>query len=97
MPTTTRARPVKELVLSIRLDAETVGMLDQLAAEMERSRSNLAARAIREYVENEYAILCDIRQGEKDITEGRWVSPEEARVWLKDRIEGRKREPEYGK
>jgi predicted transcriptional regulator len=85
-----------DIVLSIRLDAETVEMLDELAGEMERSRSNVAARAIREYVEREYATLCDTCAGEKDSAAGRWVSPDEMDAWLKDRIEGRVREPKYG-
>lgn len=90
------ARP-KEIVLSIRLDAETVGQLDELAEEMERSRASVLARAIREYVVREYSALCDVRQGEKDHAEGRSVSTVEARAWLKDRIEGRSREPRYGR
>src|SRR5919107_865314 len=102
MPTTTvakkgKGKPApKDIVLSIRMDAETVGMLDELAEEMDRSRSAVAARAIREYAEQEYAALCAIREGEKDHAEGRSVSTEEARAWLKDWVAGRKREPRYG-
>lgn len=92
----TKAAP-KEIVLSVRIDAETVGMLDELAAEMDRSRSAVAARAIREYAEEEYAALCAIREGEKNIADGKWVSSSEARAWLKDRIAGKKREPRYGR
>src|ERR1043165_8085333 len=86
----------KEIVLSVRVDAETVAMLDELAIEMDRSRSGVAARAIREYAEQEYATLCAIREGEKDIAEGRSVSTSEARAWLNDRNAGKKREPKYG-
>lgn len=87
----------KEIVLSVRLDAETVGQLDELAEEMERSRASVLTRAIREYVDREYAVLCDVREGEKDHAEGRSVTTVEARAWLKDRIEGRSREPRYGR
>jgi predicted transcriptional regulator len=93
---TVKAAP-KEIVLSVRIDAETVGMLDELATEMDRSRSAVAARAIREYAEQEYATLCAAREGEKDIAKGKWVSTAEARAWMKDRIAGRKREPKYGR
>lgn len=89
-------RKAKEVVLSIRLDLETVGMLDELAEEMERSRSSVAARAIREYVEQEYAILSAVRDGDKDVAEGRTVSLQEARAWLKARSDGRERAPRYG-
>ena len=82
----------KELVLSVRIAAETVTHLDELAEEMERSRANVLVRAIREYVEREYAVLCDVRQGEKDHASGHSVSTAEAREWLKDRT----REPRYG-
>ena len=78
------------------MDAGTVAHLDELAEEMERSRANVLARAVREYVEREYAVLCDVRQSEKDHAAGRSVSTTEARAWLKDRREGRTREPEYG-
>src|SRR5690349_15433871 len=81
----------KDLVLSIRLDAETVTMLDELAEEMERTRSNVAARAIRQYVEQEY-----FREGDRDRAAGRTVSLFETRSWLADRAAGRVREPHYG-
>jgi predicted transcriptional regulator len=100
MATTKRKRTparVKKIVLSICLDTKTVGQLDELADERERSRASVLARAIREYVDREYAILCDVREGEKDHAEGRSVSTVEARAWLKDRIEGRSREPRYGR
>ncbi len=102
MATTTSTRrkqtPAKttDVILSIRMDAGTVAHLDELAEEMERSRANVLARAVREYVEREYAVLCDVRQSEKDHAAGRSVSTTEARAWLKDRREGRTREPEYG-
>src|ERR1043166_3773033 len=91
----TKAAP-KDIVLSVRMDAETVAMLDELATETDRSRSAVAARAIREYAEQEYATLCALREGEKDIAEGKWVSTGEAQAWLKERNAGKKREPKYG-
>lgn len=103
MPTTTVSTKqkrtktaLKDIVLSVRIDPETVGMLDELAREMDRSRSAVAARAIREYAEQEYATLCAIREGEKNFVEGKWVSMDEVRAWMQDRIAGRKREPRYG-
>jgi predicted transcriptional regulator len=91
----TKAAP-KDIVLSVRIDLETVAMLDELALETDRSRSAVAARAIREYAEQEYATLCAVREGEKDMDAGKWVSTGEARAWMKDRITGKKREPRYG-
>jgi len=87
----------KDIVLSVRIDVQTVGMLDELATEMDRSRSAVAARAIREYAEQEYATLCAAREGEKNLAEGKWVSTSEARAWMKDRVAGRKREPRFGR
>lgn len=87
-------RKAKEVVLSIRLDAATVGMLDELARETDRSRSGVAARAIREYVEGEFAVLTHLREGEKDLAEGRSVSVEEARDALMAHIAGRQPKPD---
>ena len=43
----------KDTVISVRLDNALVGQLDELAAEMDRSRSYLIAEAVREFVERE--------------------------------------------
>jgi predicted transcriptional regulator len=82
--------------VSVRVDLETLQQLDELAAEMDRSRASLLARIVREYVEEEYPTLLALRESDEDIKAGRWVSQEEAKAWLKDMREGRERKPRYG-
>jgi predicted transcriptional regulator len=60
-----------DIVVSVRLDSDTVSQLDELAAEMQRSRSFLIAQAVQEFVEREYASLVAVREGEADIEAGR--------------------------
>jgi predicted transcriptional regulator len=77
----------KDSVVSVRLDSEVLGQLDELAAEMDRSRSYLIAEAVREFVEREYAHLLHVREGEADIEAGRSFSGEEVQGWL-DELKG---------
>lgn len=81
-----------ENVVSVRLDPELVGQLDELAGEMQRSRSFLIAQAVREFVEREYASLVAVREGEADIEAGHSLEGEEVRTWFKDLKSGRTRE-----
>jgi predicted transcriptional regulator len=73
----------------VRLSVEVVAQLDELAAEMERSRANLLARAVREYVEREYARLAAIREGEGELAGGQGIANEQVSVWIDDLIAGR--------
>ncbi len=83
---------IKDTVVSVRLNSETLGQLDELAAEMDRSRSYLIAEAVREFVEREYAYLLHVREGEADVQAGRTLSGEEVRGWLDELKAGRTRE-----
>jgi len=71
-------------VVSVRLDVEILRQLDDLAVEMDRSRSYLVAEAVREFVEREYAHLLHVREGEADIDAGRALTGEELRAWVDD-------------
>src|SRR5258708_5156400 len=85
-------------VVSVRLDSDVVGQLDELAGEMQRSRSYLIAQAVREFVEREYASLVAVREGEADIESGRSLDGNDARAWFEDLKKGRTREaPAVGK
>ena len=79
MPTKT-----SDALVSARLDGEVLHQLDELAGEMDRSRSWLIAEAVREYVEREYARLIHIREGEADIDAGRALTGEEMWAWVDD-------------
>jgi predicted transcriptional regulator len=92
------ARPPapREHVVSIRLDDETLRQLGEIAADMDRSKASVLTRAVREYVEREYAVLEGLRESDRDFAAGRKVSNDELKAWLQDRREGRDREPRFG-
>lgn len=90
MPSTLRDSN-KEIVLSIRLEPELVAQLDELAGEMERSRANLIARAVREYVEREYTSLTAVRDAERELDEGKGIPHEQVEAILDDLIAGKGR------
>src|ERR1039457_3206017 len=71
-------------VVRVRLDSEVLSQLDELAGEMQRSRSFLIAQAVGEFVEREYASLVAVREGEADIEAGRSIEGDEARAWFED-------------
>lgn len=83
--------------MNIRLDPETLRQLGEIAESVERSRAAVLTRAVREYVEREYAALEGIRESEQDFAEGRVISNDELRASLKDRREGIQREPRFGR
>ena len=71
-----------DTVVSVRLATEVLQQLDELAGEMDRSRSYLIAEAVREFVEREYAHLLHVREGEADIATGRSLTGVEMRAWV---------------
>ena len=75
---------MSDAVVSLRLDGEVLPQLDELAGEMDRSRSWLLAEAVREYVEREYAHLMHVHEGEADIDAGRALTGEAMRAWVDD-------------
>jgi predicted transcriptional regulator len=84
VPTTTN-----ESVVNARIDRGILQQLDEIAAEMQRTRSYLIAQAVREFVEREYAALCAVREGESDIDAHRYLTHEAALKWVEDLKAGR--------
>ncbi len=78
------ATTTSDAVVSVRLNLELLRQLDELAGEMDRSRSYLIAESVREFVEREYAHLLHVREGEADIDAGRALTGEELRAWVED-------------
>jgi predicted transcriptional regulator len=76
------ASTVKGSVVSVRIDAGLLGQLDDLAQEMERSRSYLIELAVREFVEHEYASLTAVREGEAQFVAGKGVPHEQVSKWI---------------
>ncbi len=71
--------------MSIRLDQEVKERLENLAAATNRSRSSLAAQAIREYVENNEWQIEEIQAALVEVDAGDFVTAAEvdkfARKW----------------
>lgn len=67
----------KTTVLTTRVPMELSERIDQLAKETERSRAWVIAKAIERYVDEELELVEAIREGERDIAEGRFVTHEE--------------------
>ena len=85
------ATTTKDTVVSVRIDTELVHQLDDLAQEMERSRSYLIALAVQEFVEREYASLTAIRKGEAELAAGKGVAHEQVSKWIDDLVSGQGR------
>jgi predicted transcriptional regulator len=81
----------KDTVVSIRLSNEILAQVDELAAEMERSRASVLARAVREYVEHEYGRLVDLREAERELDAGKGIPHEQMTAWIKDLRAGKGR------
>ena len=67
----------KNAVLTTRVSTELSERIDRLAKETERSRAWVIAKAIERYVEEELELIEAIREGERDIEEGRTFTQEE--------------------
>jgi predicted transcriptional regulator len=67
----------KTTVLTTRVSAELSARIDELAKETERSRAWVIAKALERYVDDELEFIGAIREGERDIAEGRFVSHDE--------------------
>ena len=62
---------------TIRLDDEKLAKLDALAADMDRSRSWIAAKAIENYVELNAWQIAQIKAGIAEADRGEFATPEE--------------------
>ena len=86
MPTT-----AKDNVVSVRIESRLLEQLDELAGEMDRSRSYLIAQAVHEFVEREYASMCAIREGERELAAGKGIPHDQVSAWIDDLIGGKGR------
>jgi len=73
--------------MTIRLDPQLKEKLGRLAGETRRSRSFLAAEAVKTYVDRELAIIEGIERGLADVEAGRTVSHEDAMASVRRAIE----------
>ena len=69
--------------MTIRLEDEVKDRLDQLAESTQRSKSFLAAEAIREFVENNEWQIAEIRASLKEADAGDFASERDAAALVK--------------
>lgn len=70
-------------VLTLRLDAKLKQQLDRLSKATSRSRSFVAAQAIREYVALNQWQIGEIRKALEEAESGEFATPDEVRRTLK--------------
>lgn len=73
--------------MTIRLDPQLKAKLGRLADGTRRSRSFLAAEAVKTYVDRELAFIEGIKRGLADVEVGRMVSHEDAMASLRQMID----------
>jgi len=69
----------KEKIVTLRLESGLTEKLDKLAAATRRSRSFLAAEAIREYVALNHWQIAEIHKGLAEAERGEFASEKEVR------------------
>jgi predicted transcriptional regulator len=81
MPDGSSAIPV-----SVRLPADLIEALDVIATAVERSRSWIIMRALRQYLADEGAEILDVQQGIAEADRGETVSVEEVLAEMRAKI-----------
>jgi predicted transcriptional regulator len=81
----------KGSVLSVRITQRTSAKLDRLAKLGGRSKSWYVNRLLEEYIDREMQIVEMVREGMKDIEEGRVKSHEEVMAGLRERLKSRRK------
>lgn len=73
---------------SMRIDNTTKQKLIDYSAAVKRSQSQIAARAIDEYLERHQAQMSAIREAQEAVASGLIVSQDATESWLKSWVEG---------
>lgn len=79
----------KTSVITARLDSETVAELDRLAAEGDRSRAYLIAKAVNRFVEDERETRDFLQIGIDQANRGDLVLQDEVEAWYEARLASR--------
>lgn len=67
----------KQNVISARVDAETLALIDTAAKAQGRSRAWFVANAVKQVAEKESAFLAYVQQGVDDFEAGRFITHDE--------------------
>ena len=72
----------RSATLSIRLKPETKKRLAKLAQASGRSSNFLIADAVESYVADQEKLLAEIRQGDRQVRSGHYITNEDMKAWL---------------
>ena len=72
----------RSATLSIRLKPETKKRLARLAKASGRSSNFLIADAVESYVADQEKLLAEIRQGDRQVRSGHYITNEDMKAWL---------------
>ena len=82
---------VKGSLLSVRITQRTNAKLDKLAKLGGRSKSWYVNKLLEEYLDREIEIVEMIREGMRDVHEGRVLSHDEVIASLRERLKSRRK------
>lgn len=77
----------KSSVITARVDADTLALVDKVAKSQGRSRAWFVARAVQRAAESEADFMAFVQEGLDDIAAGRTVPHEEMLLLLDNMIE----------
>src|SRR5262245_57527806 len=72
----------RSATLSIRLNPETKKRLAKLARASGRSSNFLISDAVESYVADQERMLAEVRQADRDVKSGHYVTRENMKAWL---------------
>lgn len=75
----------KTAVVTARVTADLSARIDALAKELDRSRAWVIAKAIDRYVEEELEFVEFVREGQRDIEEGRYFTQEQVEAMFAEK------------
>ncbi|AQA00293.1 hypothetical protein BWQ93_18880 [Sphingopyxis sp. QXT-31] len=76
----------KHAVISARIDAETLELVDKIVAEQGRSRAWFVAQAVRHAAEQEARFAAFVQEGRDDVAAGRVTDHAEVVKMMNDMI-----------
>jgi predicted transcriptional regulator len=78
----------KHSVISARIDAETLELVDKIVAEQGRSRAWFVAQAVRHAAAQEARFAAFVQEGRDDVAAGRTVDHADVLKMMDDMIAG---------
>ncbi|MBN8845564.1 MAG: CopG family transcriptional regulator [Sphingomonadales bacterium] len=76
----------KHSVISARIDAETLELVDKIVADQGRSRAWFVAQAVRHAAEQEARFAAFVQEGRDDVAAGRTVAHADALAMMDSMI-----------